>query len=94
MKHVRVEASGSYDVLIGAGLLKDSGKLIAECVDSRKAVVVTDDVVEGLFGGACIRSLTDAGFSASLYAFPAGERSKTMRTLTEILEYIGDRQLG
>lgn len=93
MKCVRVEASSVYDVLIGGGLLEEAGKLIAECLDTRKAVVVTDDVVEARFGKALMRSLNSADFSASLFAFPAGESSKNLQTLNDILEFIGAHEL-
>ena len=50
MRVIKVTASGSYDVLIGSGILDDAGKLIADVKKSKTAVVVSDDNVFPLYG--------------------------------------------
>ena len=49
MKTVRVEASGSYDVMIGEGILDRAGELLGQIMAPCKAAIITDDVVQGLF---------------------------------------------
>jgi len=49
MTKIRVNASKPYDVVIGKGLLSQAGSLVAEAVKGRKAVIVTDDIVNGLY---------------------------------------------
>ena len=46
MQTVTVNASSSYPVHIGSGLLRESGKLIAAVTAARKCVVVTDSTVD------------------------------------------------
>ena len=94
MERVRIEASGSYDVLIGPGLLARAGEEIAKVVKPCKAAVITDDTVRILYGEAVMNSLAAAGFEPEIWAFPHGEQSKTMTTLSNALEWLGEIQLS
>ena len=85
MKRVRVEASGSYDVLIGPGLMDKAGELVSQVVAPCRAMIITDDIVQGLYGERVKESLEKAGFSVEAWAFPNGEKQKTMETLTQAL---------
>jgi len=90
MKRVRIEASKSYDVLIGPGLLASCGERIAEKVRPCHAAVIADDTVAALYGGVVLHSLARAGFRAEMWAFPHGEKHKTMETLSSALEWLGE----
>lgn len=94
MKRVRVEASGSYDVLIGPGLMERAGEWIREVVAPCKAAIITDDIVEGLYGKGVKDSLEKAGFSVEMWAFPNGEKQKNLATLTDALEWMGEIHLS
>lgn len=89
MKKVHVNASKEYDVLIGAGILKDAGKLIGAILPKGKTVIVSDDKVFALYGETVKESLESAGFSAEVFVFKNGEKSKNISTYTEILEFLG-----
>ena len=58
---VSVTASRNYDVLIGKGLLEDLGALSSTIVAPGKAVLVTDDTVNALYGDTVEQSLASAG---------------------------------
>ena len=89
---VRVELGPrSYDVLVGAGLVQEVGRLIAPLLPGRSAVVVTDRVVAGLYLDAALGSLRGAGFTCSHLVVEAGEHSKDLATLGDVLENILDR---
>ena len=94
MRTIRVCASKSYDVMIGAGLIDRCGDLMAQVVAPCKCLVVSDDTVDGLYGDRAQRSLTDAGFDARRFAFPAGEAHKNLATLTDILNAMGEAGLS
>ena len=69
----------SYDVEIGYGLqdrlLEDlAGGLMGS---RRKCAVITDSTVQGLYAEPILEKLRAAGYAAELFAFPAGEKSKT-----------------
>ena len=86
MERVRIEASKTYDVLIGPELLAQAGALIAQAVKPCKAAIITDDTVEALYGETVKQSLAAAGFEPHLWAFPHGEQQKNMGTLADVLE--------
>ena len=87
MERVRIETEKPYDVLIGPGLLKKAGEEIARVVRPCRAAVITDDTVRILYGETVVESLQKAGFQAEIWAFPHGERQKTMATLAQALEW-------
>ncbi|MDO5327058.1 MAG: 3-dehydroquinate synthase [Clostridia bacterium] len=94
MDQVHIKASREYDVLIGPGLIKRVGELTAQAVKPCKAAVITDDTVEGLYGKLVLESLKAAGFAPCLWSFPHGEQSKTMRTLSSALEWLGEMEIS
>jgi 3-dehydroquinate synthase len=80
----------SYNIAIGFGLLDRSGPFLREAVDekARNAVVVTNERINHLYGRAVLRSLKDAGFSATVVMTGDGERYKTLRTAQSIYDYL------
>lgn len=93
MTKIRVKASKPYDVVIGKGLLAQAGSLIAEAVKGRKAVIVTDDIVNGLYAEKLIKSMTDAGFTVDSFVFPNGEENKCHKTLMELYDFLAEKNI-
>lgn len=93
METLTVEASRTYEVKIGAGLLDRAGELSAPLVAGRDAVIVSDSNVWPLYGRRVADSLTRAGFRVGEFIFPAGEASKTTGTLVELLTALARRGL-
>ena len=93
MQTVTVNASSTYPVHIGGGLLDKAGELIAEVTKSRTCAVITDSTVEKLYAARVCRSLQDAGFRVCRQAFPAGERSKNITTYSGMLEFLAESKL-
>ena len=59
----------------------------------RKLCIVTDKNVAPLYGsadGALWKSLTDAGFELYTFVFEGGEKTKTLDTLAELLNFLAD----
>jgi shikimate kinase/3-dehydroquinate synthase len=76
-----------YDILVGPGLLAHAGGLIAPAIPARRAVVITDTIVGPLHLPALRAGLEVAGIGITTeIAVPAGEASKGMARLTEVLE--------
>lgn len=89
MTDINVNGSKSYTVHIGAGLLPETGWLLADVLAPVRAMLVSDDVVFPLYGGTVQTSLEEAGFAVSVFVFPAGERSKNLATFGKLLEALG-----
>ncbi|MDE7010622.1 MAG: iron-containing alcohol dehydrogenase, partial [Oscillospiraceae bacterium] len=87
MQTVMVNASASYPVHIGEGLLDRAGELIADITKSRRCAIVTDSSVGPLYGGRVRDSLKKAGFDVLAYTFPAGERNKNLDNYGKMLEF-------
>lgn len=76
----------SYEVLIGSGLLAQTGNLARRYFPySRRCVIVTDSNVGPLYGESVAAPLRDAGFSPEILTVPAGEGSKSFETLQDVL---------
>ncbi len=76
----------SYDILIEAGSIEETGRLLAELGVSGKVFVITDDNVGRLYGGIVEESLDRAGIPAALIKVPAGEKSKSLETARALYE--------
>lgn len=84
---VRVEApNGSYEVVIGRGLLERAGERLREQVDGRRAALITDEHVRALYGSVAVSTLEQAGFEVSVVTLLAGEGSKTWATAGRVLD--------
>lgn len=93
MRCVKVKASRNYDILIGRGLLEEAGARIAGAVKPCAAALITDDIVDKLYGDIVEKSLTDAGFAVHKFVFPNGEQSKNLHVLSDILEYMAEEKI-
>jgi 3-dehydroquinate synthase len=84
----------AYDIEIGAGLLPSVGAKIKALVPkAQKAVIVSDTNVAPVYGEVLARSLTEAGLPATIVTIEAGEQSKNMQVLSEVLEQIAESGL-
>ena len=86
MKTVRIDASASYDVMIGPGLLRVSGQRIAALGGRVRVMVVSDERVFSLYGPSLLESLRAAGLECARFVFPQGEREKNLTTYGALLE--------
>lgn len=88
MNKVRVNASVSYDVLIGKGLLEQSGSLIRDVLGPCRLAILTDETVAGLYLDRLMNSLGDGCMT---HVIRPGEQSKTidnaMRFIQSMAEY-------
>lgn len=95
MKKITITASKTYDVITDSGLLTRAGSLIRETLGSKtkKICIVTDHQVDILYSEKLANSLAEAGFETVKFVFPAGEASKNLKTLSDLLEFLAENQL-
>ena len=93
MRTVTVNASKSYDILIGGGLLSSLGEKAKTLGKAKKICIVSESTVWPLYGEAAVRSLEGAGFFVISYLFPAGEESKNGETFLNLLNFLAENQL-
>ena len=91
---IDVNTSPSYEVTVGAGLLPRCGQMLSGILDPpRKIAVIADSNTAPLYLKTVEQSFSDASFSVCSYVFPAGEGSKQLETLSEILEFLAENHL-
>jgi 3-dehydroquinate synthase len=90
--HVNTFESG-YDIHLKRGLINKAGELISSITRSKKIAIITDNNVAPLYGLTLKRCLEGAGFSAPIYAFTAGEKSKNHATLLNIYSFLADADI-
>ena len=93
MKTVPVNASKSYSVLIGSGLLADLGARVKDIAGVCKAAIISDSNVHPLYGQKVSDSLEKAGFQIVTFVFPAGESSKNGDTYLKLLNFLAENHL-
>ncbi len=91
MKKVSVRLdNNSYDILIGSGLLKQTGARLRELGFSGKAVIITDTKVKGLYGSILEESLAGDGFEVQILEIPVGEEQKSLDTAGRLYHELTD----
>jgi len=94
MKTIHIQASTSYDVLVGNGLLTNLGQYLLSSLKSAcKIAIISDSNVFPLYGTLVQKSLKNAGFETVTYSFPAGESSKTSATYLGILNFLAENHI-
>lgn len=76
----------TYPILTGSGLLDRTGEILAKYIPPCRAMIVTDSNVAPLYLAQTEKSLASAGFTVTSITIPAGEESKSVATLGEVLE--------
>lgn len=77
--------SRSYNVHVENNALDSVGYLTGRLRLDGKAAIITDSNVYPLYAEKVQQSLEDAGFSTSLHIFEAGEQSKNLSTVEQIV---------
>ncbi len=88
VKKITVKASGTYDVIIGRGLIDLCGSYVKDVTKAVKLGIITDDNVNAIYGDRAAASLEKEGFSVCRYVFPHGEASKNSETLVKIWNFL------
>ncbi len=94
MKTIHVNASRSYDVIVGSGLLPQAGEYIRPFCPGGLCAIVTDDTVDALYSEVVEKSLQAAGLKAVKYVFFHGEQGKNPQNYLELLEFLAENGLS
>lgn len=76
----------SYEIRIRPGILGEIGPCLSTLGLMGKVGVVTNPVIARLYASAVLRSLRAAGMDASTIVVPEGERAKSLRSVSLILD--------
>ncbi len=73
-----------YEILIGSGILTQTGELASKVLKPCRCVVISDEVVAALHASGVIESLRSSGFEPHLLTVPKGEASKSMAVAADL----------
>lgn len=94
MEKLRVELGArSYDILIGEGLLAQSGGLIAELGAQSRVAVLTDENVAALHLDGLREGLAVAGIDMVSLALPAGEATKSWPHFSRAVDWLLEQKV-
>jgi 3-dehydroquinate synthase len=68
----------SYEIHIGAGLLGQAGNMLQESQLQHRAIIITNPVVRGLYGGLVEGVLNATGFTVNVLEVADGEEHKSL----------------
>ena len=86
--------SQGYEILVGAGTFGSLGTILSRFCPAQRYAVVTDDHVAELYAVKLSRMLHTAGYRADVFAFTAGEASKTRETWALVSDAMVEAGLG
>lgn len=79
----------AYDIEIAAGLLPQVGPKVAALLPkARRAAIISDSNVAPLYAAQLQASLEEAGLAVVTVVIAAGEQSKNMQVLADVLEQL------
>jgi 3-dehydroquinate synthase len=79
-----------YEVVVGSGILSNTGELVREILPPGKCALITDANIAPLYAETVSRSLGKTGFIPTLVTIPAGEKSKSL----SLAETLCDRMIS
>lgn len=85
MKTINVVGNNGYPIYIGTNILENVSELIKHSVKGKKCLIVTDSNVAPLYLDKVKTELSNNGFTVDSFIFPAGEESKNLTTIENIL---------
>lgn len=92
METVIVNASKTYEVKIGNGLLDKSGEHCSKVISGNKVLLLTDSNIAPLYLNTVKASFEDSDFTVYPYIITAGEASKNTDNLIKIVTYLAQEQ--
>jgi len=91
MKKVMVKlGTSSYESHIGSGLLAQTAQQLKEIGASGKLVVITNPVVNELYGDTLYENLTGEGFKVIVLQVPDGEEQKSLEVAGRLYQELTD----
>lgn len=94
MKDIFVDlGKDSYSIIIDRDILSQVGTLISKVISPRKAIIITDKIVEPLYGNVVLNSLSECKFDVKLVSLETGEEQKSMAMAEVLYESLFDHEM-
>ncbi len=93
MKSLTVHVGKGYSIYIENNILRNAGNNIRTVSKAKKVCLVSDTHVFSLYGEQLSACLSAAGFAVFPYVLEAGEVSKTMTTVMNLVAFMANNAL-
>jgi 3-dehydroquinate synthase len=89
-------AADTYVVRVGDSLLSGTGKAARDMLgdEAKKALIVSNPTVFGIYGESVKKSLARSGFDTSVWLMKDGERFKNLRSFEQLLAAAAEVRLS
>jgi 3-dehydroquinate synthase len=85
MQTIRVNLKeNSYQIYIGFGIFKQLGQLLKQVGVKGRLVIVTNPVIEKLYGAMLKQDLNNDGFEVNVLNIPEGEEQKSLQNASKL----------
>ena len=84
--HLDKKLSNSYEICIGHDIVDRMGLIITKNQPASRYVMITDSNVAALYGEVILQKLKGMGLQVDMIEFPAGEGSKNISTVLDVVE--------
>jgi 3-dehydroquinate synthase len=93
MKKLKIDlADRSYDILIGRNFLPHLGDHLSHIKSARRVLVVTNPVINKLYGTTVTEGLESAGLEVECVEIPEGETHKTLKDAQTVYDHLIEKQ--
>ncbi|WP_286033055.1 3-dehydroquinate synthase [Brachyspira pilosicoli] len=92
--NINNDAKINYDILVSSGLIKESGKLVKEVLRGKRALIVTDDIVDKLYTKIVKESLERENIITSVCVLENGETNKNIESIYNIYSALAKNELS
>ena len=92
--NINNDAKINYDILVSSGLIKESGKLVKEVLRGKRALIVTDDIVDKLYTKIVKESLERENIITSVCVLQNGETNKNIESIYNIYSALAKNELS
>lgn len=92
---VKITEDKEYKICIEKGILNNLGEHLSRVIENKRVIIITNSLVNGLYGAKLLSTLRKDGFNSDLIEVPDGEKYKTLSTAKylydELLKRKADR---
>lgn len=83
---LKKQIDNSYEIMVGKNILTTLPQILKKRYLYNHYIIITDNKVKKLYGLELKKNLQTNGLKTDLLSFPAGEKSKTQKTKTQLEE--------
>lgn len=77
---VKIIEDKEYKICIEKGILDKLGEYLSNVIENKRVIVITNPLVNGLYGAKLLSALKKGGFNSDFLEVPDGEKYKSLST--------------